>query len=310
MRYFTGIILPTVLLFIGLWYSLNIHKKYLVEWRKDTNIKQFFLFAFPTLIKSIVIITLIILIHNTYHSEEYVELILFILVFFVFSVLQSTWSLSGFLTKSKNLYYNAKHFYRDKSTKADKFVDKIIDIFVGQGEIIVKVIVFIGFIFVFIPNITLFITSNIIYFLGLILLIGLSLIMNNIIYFGFVSLMIYQFDPVSISFTNVNWLVLILSYLVIILGLSLENRLEKKMFFIITVMEVKKFNFKLGYDILLDKKHVIIYQNLVNKYYYVYYRNIGLVTVYYCDFDISLSDTVMRELIKEGKNYLLRTNDL
>lgn len=310
MRYFLSIALPLILLTLGLWYSFIIHKRYLLMWRKEASFKEFLIYAFPTFFKSIVIMSLIIFIHNTFHTHDYTELVLFILVFFVFSIVQSPWSLGGFLTKSKTLLHNAKFFYRDKSTRADRFVNKIIDIFVGQGQILIKILIFIGFIIIFIPNITLFITTNILYFLLLFILVGLSLIMNNIIYFGFVSLMIFQFDPVSISFTNINYLVLILSYLVIILGLTLENRLEKKMFYVITVMEVKKFNFKLGYNTLRDKKNVIIYQNVINRYYYVYFRNIGLVVVYYCDFDISLSIAVQNQLIKDGKKYLLINNEL
>lgn len=310
MRYFLSIILPIVLLTLGFWYSFNIHKKYLLMWRKEASLKEFLIYSFPTFIKSIAIMFLIIFIHNTFHNHDYKELILFVLVFFVFSIFQSPWSLGGFLTKSKNLFYSAKLFYSDKSSRADRFVNKIIDIFIGRGQILVKILIFIGFIIVFIPNITLFITTNILYFLLLFILVGLSLIMNNIIYFGFVSLMIFQFDPVSITFTNINYLVLILSYLVIIIGLSLENRLEKKMFFIITVMEVKNFNFKLGYNTLFNKKNVTLYQNALNRYYYVYFRNIGLVVVYYCDFDISLSETVMRQLVKEGKKHLLSNNEL
>lgn len=310
MRYFLSIVLPIILLIIGFWYSFRIHKRYLLMWRKEASFREFLLFAFPTFLKSIAVMLLIIFIHNNYHDQDYIELIMFVLVFLVFSIIQSPWSLGGFLTKSKNLYYHAKHFYRDKSTKADRFVNKIIDIFVGKGEITVKLIVFIGFIIIFIPNITLFVTTNILYFLLLIILIALSLIINNVIYFGFVSLMIFQFDPVHISFTNINYLVLILSYLVIIIGLSLENRLEKKMFYIITVMEVKRFNFKLGYNILRDKKNVTIYQNIINGYYYVYYRNIGLVVVYYCDFDISLAEAVMKQVIKDGKKYLLSNNEV
>ncbi len=309
MRYFISIILPLILLFVGLWYTFLIHKKYMLRWRKEASLKEFLLYAFPTFIKSIAIMSLIILIHNTYHNHDYTELVMFVLVFFVFSILQSPWSLGGFLTKSKNLYFHAKTFYRDKSTRADRFVNKIIDIFVGKGQIFIKLLIFIGFIVIFIPNITLFITTNILYFLLLVLLIGLSLIINNIIYFGFVSIMIFQYAPVSIDFTNVNYLVFTLSYLVIILGLTLENRLEKKMFYVVTVMEVRKFNFKLGYNTLLDKRNIILYQNVINRYYYVYYRNIGLVVVYYCDFDISLSNGVMRQVIKEGKRYLLKNNE-
>jgi hypothetical protein len=252
---------------------------------------------------------LIILVHNSFHDDQYLEVLIFISLLFTFSVIQSPFSLGGFLTRSKNLFYQVRTFYRDKSERADRFINKIIDIFVGKGQIMIKILIFIGFIFVFIPNITLFITSNILYFLLTIFLVSLSLLLNNVVYFGFVALLIFQFDPVSISFENVNYLVLFSSFIVLLLGLSIENRLEKKMFYLVTVMEVKRFNFKLGYHMLLDTKNTVVYQNVINQYYYVYFRKIGLVVVYYCDFDLSLSAYLERQMVREAKRYLLKQQE-
>ena len=304
MRYVLSIILPILLLTIGIWYSINIHKRYLITWSKEITLKDILIYSFPTFIKSIIIMYLILLIHNSIHYDSYLQLTVFIALFFVFSVIQSPFSLGGFLTRSKNLFYQVRDFYRDKSERADRFVNKIIDIFVGRGQILIKLLIFVGFIIVFIPNITLFITTNILYFLLTLFLVSLSLILNNIIYFGFVALLIFQFDPAPLTFENVNWLVLFSSYIVLLLGLSLENRLERKMFYVVTVMEVKKFNFKLGYNILITNRNTIVYQNVINHYYYVYFRKIGLVVVYYCDFDLTLSNYISRQMVKEAKRYL------
>ena len=95
----------------------------------------------------------------------------------------------------------------------------------------------------------------------------------------------------------------------LLLGFSIEDRLEDKMFLTVKVMEVKRFNFKLGYDVVFDKKKVIIYKNIINGYYYVYFRSIGLVVVYHSDFDVKLSNAVQRYMINEAKRFLISNNE-
>ncbi len=308
MKYFISVILPIILISVGIYYSFHVQRKYYSRWHKEISLKGFAIYIFPTFIKSLIIYSLIIVIHNSAHTDSYVELILMVLVFFVFSVVQSAYSLSAFLSRGESLLYTVANYYKDKGERVDKFFNRLLDLAAGAGSLLVRILIIIGFIIVFIPNISLFITTNILYFLLFILLVGLSLIMNNILYFGLISLMIFQIEPVSMTFTDINYPVMILSYLVILVGLSMENRLEKKMFFIINILEVKRLNFKLGYTKIKDTKQYVLYQNQVNHYYYVYFRQIGLVVVYYCDFKVELSGYVIKYMVKQGKRALLTNN--
>jgi hypothetical protein len=308
MRYFISVILPILLIFGGLAYAFYVQRKYYSRWYKELSFKQFSLFIFPTLIKSIIIFVLIIIIHNSFHNDEYVELTTLILLFFAFSIIQSAYSLSAFLSRSESLLYTVSNYYKDKGDKVDKFFNRLLDVVAGAGSTILKIVVIVGFFVVFIPNISLFITTNILYFILFVLFVGLSLIMNNILYFGLISLMIFQIEPVSMTFTDINYPVMILSYLVILIGLSLENRLETKMFFVINILEVKKLNFNLGYTQIKNNKSYVLYQNQVNQYYYIYFRQIGLVVVYYCEFKVELSSYVIRYMIKQGKRALLTSD--
>lgn len=304
MRYFVSIVLPIILTIAGLYYSFHIQRKYYKEWIKEFNFRQFMIYVTPTFIKSIIIYGLIIFIHNSGHKDQYVEMVLFILIFFVYSVIQSSYSISAFLSRGESLLYQMTHFYQDKGERVDKFFNKMLDVMQGAGSVFVKVLIVIGFFIIFIPNISLFITTNILYFLLFILLIGLSLIMNNILYFGLISLMIFQIEPVSLSFDNINIFVMLSSYVIILVGLSLENRLERKMFFVVNVVEVRKLNFNLGYSQIRNNKQYILFQNQVNHYYYIYFRQIGLVVVYHCDFKVELSNHVINYMIKQGRRTL------
>jgi hypothetical protein len=120
--------------------------------------------------------------------------------------------------------------------------------------------------------------------------------------------MVFQIQPVTLSFGDINYIVMFLSYVIILVGLSLENRLERKMFFVVNILEVKKLNFNLGYTQIRNNKQYILYQNQVNHYYYIYFRQIGLVVVYYCDFKVELSNHVINHMIKQGKKSLLSSN--
>jgi hypothetical protein len=308
LRYFISIVLPIILITVGLFYAFNIQRKYYRYWVKEVSLKRFLIYAIPTFFKSVIIYGLIIFIHNSGHSDQYVEMILFIFVFFIFSIIQSSYSISAFLSRGESLIYQMTQYYKDKGNRVDKFINKLLDLLQGPGSIIVKILIVIGFIIIFIPNISLFVTTNILYFLLFILLIGLSVIMNNILYFGLISLMVFQIQPVTLSFGDINYIVMFLSYVIILVGLSLENRLERKMFFVVNILEVKKLNFNLGYTQIRNNKQYILYQNQVNHYYYIYFRQIGLVVVYYCDFKVELSNHVINHMIKQGKKSLLSSN--
>ncbi len=305
MIYFLRSLIPIVLLVIGFVMSYHIHKISLSTWAKDFKLRNIATYALPTFAKSLLLMGMMIFIHNSLHDHHYIELTFFILIFAVFSIIQSPYSTMGFISRNRNLIQYAAAFFKEKSERADKFVNRISEIFVTNAVFIMKFLVLLSFLIIFLPNISFFITSNIIFFVALVGLLLFSLLLNNLIYFGLVSIMVFQIDPVSITFTNINYITFILSYITILIGLSFENRLQNKMFFFVTMMEVKRFNFKLGYETLHDKNRVTIYQNMINHYYYVYYRNIGLVTVYDCDFDLNKSKQLKKLLVKEGKSYLL-----
>jgi hypothetical protein len=139
-------------------------------------------------------------------------------------------------------------------------------------------------------------------------MVGLSLLQNNIIYFGLTSLLVFQLNESVIEWNNIPFLPLTLSFFVIVLGVVLETRLERRMFILIKVLPVKRLNFNLGYNIVWDKRSIIIYQNQINHYYYTYFRKIGVVVVYHSIYDAKISFMVLNRMIQYGKRYLTENN--
>jgi hypothetical protein len=231
-------------------------------------------------------------------------MLLFILLYLIFATIQSAYSFGGFVSRMKYIGSYSLHMFHKKSKEADDYIDKVLDSSFLKYSLSIKLVIVISFIFFVTPNITLFIASNIFYFLVILSMLFLSLGLNNIIYFGLISIIIFQFDPVNISFYDVNYIVLFSSYLVILIGTIIETRMDNRMFKIVASRMIKSLNFKKGYKIIYNKKDVIVYQSIYNNYYYIYFRINGIVTIFESMFDAKLSNFIVRKMIFKGTQYL------
>lgn len=304
MQVIIPIVLPILLLIMAFWFIKINYRSYVINWKNELTIKKVLNYGIIAFLKSSILFILIIVIHNYFHSDHLLELILFIGLYIVFAIIQSSYSIGGFLSRMKYIGKYSLSTFRKKSKEADNLLEKIIDEPFLKYSVLIKIIIIISFLFIFTPNITIFVISNIYYFLIIISLILLSLVLNNIIYFGLISLIIFQFHPVNISFFDVNYIVLILSYLVLLVGIIFETRMDNRMFKIIASRTVKDLNFKIEYTQVYNRKDIVVYQNNLNKYYYVYFRLNGIVTVFESMFDAKLSDFLVRKMVFKGTQYL------
>jgi hypothetical protein len=304
MTYFISIALPIILLLFAVWFMRLNYRAYFINWRKELTFQKVLKYGLPIIIKSSILYFLIIVIHNYVHSEHRLELVLFILLFFVLSITQSAYSIGGFVSRIKFIFnYSVKQFNK-KSEEADKFIARLFHDSFSKYTFFVKVVITASFLVFFLPNIGLFIASNIYFFLIIISFLLLSFMLNNIIYFGLISLMIFQYDPVSISFVNVNVIVVILSYLVLVAGFVIETRFDNRMFLIVGSRLIKKMNFGTKYYKMLQTRHHVVYQNTLNKNYYVYYRLNGIVLIFESYYDAKLSIFIVKKMIQKGIQYL------
>lgn len=307
MENFIFITLAVIFLVISYFYASNMYYKQLHNWNNEITIKKVFVYFTPIVIKSLIALFLIILIHNSFHDEHLFELTLFIFVFFLFSIFQSSFSIVGFFNRNKYAYGTFLDYFRVSSEKVNGMFKNLSETINGV-TLLIRVLIIAGFIAIFIPNISFVVTTNIIFLMLIVLMIGLSLLQNNIIYFGLTSLFVFQINKMVITFDNIPYLVLLISFLILVVGVTLETRLERRMFVLIKVLPVKRLNFHLGYDIVWDKNSIIIYQNQVNRYYYTYFRKIGVVVVYHSIYDAKISYIVLNKMIKYGKKYLSNNN--
>ncbi len=296
-----------VLLLIAYYYSSKMYYRQLLNWNNEITWKKVLMYITPISIKSIIALTLLIFIHNSFHDDHLLELTLFIFVFFLFSIFQSSFSIAGFFNRNKYVYGSFLSFFKGSSIKLNTLFGKLSNSIDG-AKLIIRLLIIVGFILVFIPNFSLYVTTNIIFLMLIILMVGLSLLQNNIIYFGLTSLLVFQLNESVIEWNNIPFLPLTLSFFVIVLGVVLETRLERRMFILIKVLPVKRLNFNLGYNIVWDKRSIIIYQNQINHYYYTYFRKIGVVVVYHSIYDAKISFMVLNRMIQYGKRYLTENN--
>jgi len=105
----------------------------------------------------------------------------------------------------------------------------------------------------------------------------------------------------NISIYSFNPLLMMLAFFVLFLGMSLDRRMQNQMFLLITILPVKKLNFRLGYEQVYFKGRMTIYRNYLNHYYYIYDRMNGIVVVYHSDINARLSIRVLRKMIKQTK---------
>lgn len=310
MRYYITFGLPIVLLVIGFWFLLHQYRRIFINWHKELTFRKIAFYSSVILIKALLLMFLIILVHNNFHDDHIIELTLFLSLFFVFAIVQSSYSFGGFIGRIKYIYRYAKQFFQARSTNANEFRDNFNKTTNQPYSVLVKILVIILFFLVFIPNITVFVAANIIYLFFILFLLIVSMLLNNVIYFGIIGLIVFQYDPASIVISDINWYILSLTFLIILIGFVLETRMDNRMFFVKTVMSVKSFKWHLGYDRIFSSDNVIIYQNLVNHYYYFNYRITGLVIVYDSLIDIRLSPFLARKMIQKGTQYLKETHEI
>lgn len=295
------------LLVVSYFYSANMYHKQLHNWNNEISIHKVLIYITPIFIKTMIALILIIFIHNSFHGEHLFELTLFISVFFLFSIFQSSFSIVGFFNRNKYVYGTFLDFFRGSSERINGLFNRLSEAINGV-TLLIRITIIVGFIIVFIPNISFVVTTNIIFLMLIVLMIGLSLLQNNIIYFGLTSLFVFQLNESSITFDNIPYVILLVSFFILAAGVTLETRLERRMFVLIKVLAVKRLNFNLGYDIVWDKRSIIIYQNQINRYYYIYFRKIGVVMVYHSIYDAKISYLVLNKMIRYGKKYLAQNN--
>ncbi len=299
-----SIVLPILLLILAAWFISINYRAYIVNWGKELTTKKVLSYGFIVFIKTSIMYTIIIIIHLNFHKDHNLELVLFTGLYFIAAILQSAYSFGGFISRVKFIGNYSLSKFRKKSKEAEDFKNKIKDSAFEHYSTLIKAVVIIAFIVLFIPNISIFVISNIFYFLLIISFILLSLLLNNLIFFGLVSLMIFQYDPIGISLSEINFVVLFLSFIVLFIGVVIETRLDNRMFSIIASRMIKSINFNKGYTPIYQTKGIIVYQNKVNSYYYTYYRYNGIVVVFESFFDAKLSNYIVRKMINKGSQYL------
>ncbi|QMS84596.1 hypothetical protein [Candidatus Xianfuyuplasma coldseepsis] len=310
MRVYISFGLPIVLLTIAFWFIIRQYRIMFINWHKELSVKKIALYSGQIIVKTVVVLLLIILIHNRFHEDQLLEVLLFVGLLFTFAIVQSAYSFSGFVARIHYIYRYASTFFKRHSETANEMKDKYQGTIKSSYSYLIKLLILIAFIITFLPNITLFVLSNVVYVIVIIGLLLIAALLNNVIYFGLTTLIIFQYDPASISLVDANYLVMSVSFIVLAIGFIVETRMDNRMFFIKAVKTVKSFKFYLGYEMVYESNSIIIYQNVINHYYYFYYRITGLVIVYDSLMDLRETKFLTYKMIQKGTQYLRANEEL
>ena len=136
---------------VAIFYLYHYNYKQLKYWRTEITYRKVLEYITIIFLKSLIVFVLIIFVHNSFHTSHMVELTLFILIFFVFSILQSSYSLRGFLNRNRLTYSSFIDYFHLSSKRINKFINSIDDRLFFQAEAFVKVGVIVVFILLFIP---------------------------------------------------------------------------------------------------------------------------------------------------------------
>lgn len=296
-----NILLPIMMLLLALYYLARImHIQLLTTNTYQMTSKNVF-YSSIAFLKTIFALVLLISIHNSFQTREIIELVLFLSVFLAYSILQSSYSFGGFLSRMAQLYQSTLIFFRKNIKDLFRIIKTFHKSIYKHTSIYAKIIVVSIFLFSFIPNASIFLFSNVLYASLLIVFFTIPFFLNPSIYFGMISLLIMGNEGQNISIHSFNPLLMMLSFSILFLGMTLDRKMQNQMFLLITILPVKKLHFRLGYEQLYFKSRITIYRNYINHYYYVYDRTNGVVVVYHTDINARLSMRVLKKMIKQTK---------
>jgi hypothetical protein len=296
-----NILLPIMMFILALYYLARImHIKLLATNTYQMTTRNVY-HGSIAFIKTVVALLLLVFVHNSFHTREILELVLFLSIFLTYSVLQSSYSVGGFVSRMEQLFQSTKIFFTKNMRDLFRIVKTFHKSIYKHTSIYAKILVVGIFLFSFIPNASIFLFSNLVYSIILIVFLTVPFFLTPSIYFGMISLLIMGNQVENINFNSFNPLLMMLAFSTLFLGMSLDRKMQNEMFLLITVLPVKKLNFRLGYEQLYFKGRMTIYRNYLNHYYYVYDRTNGIVVVYHTDINARLSMRVLKKMVKQTK---------
>lgn len=303
--YLIGAIILTLL---ALWFIRRYYVRLIINYRAIFKYENLYTNLLIILGKAVAAFIFIFLINYYLNDHSYIKLYIAIFIFVIFSFNQSIYSRIGFLSRIRYIDSYIQMVIHKKKKQVAKYFNNLEDYEFYKYVTIVKFLLLIILTLLFITNVGLFLLSNIYHILLIASIILFTFALNNLIYFGFVSFLVLQFNQIFDTVNIANIIFIIVSFGFISLGIVIETIFNERIIVVKGSRMVKSLNFSKGYKLVHQDLRYSVYQNLFSKQYYVYYRRIGYVIIFDSYFNAKLSKSVIRKMVHQGKKYLIKNN--
>lgn len=294
------------LVVIAMWFIRKNYKHFYRGYKVDWSDKKFFLKLLLIFLKTSISLFAIIIMHNFYHNEQYVYMILLAIAYIAISILQSEYARVGFQSRIKFIINYVERIFLKRKKQAQNLLKGLDNDDFDRYLVVVKVLLLIILFVIFLSQIGYFLLTNLIYVLIVSSFIILTFILNSLIYFGFTSLILMQTIPGVISFSNFNYYILSISLVIIFIGMLFDRIFNERICVITGNYYIKHIDFDDHYNIVYRMNKIVIYQQKINRMYYVYYRSVGYVISFESYYDAKQYKSVLKKMVNSGKKFLIK----
>jgi len=294
------------LLVIALWFISKNYRQLYKGYKIDWSDKKFILRLLFLLMKAVLSLFVIIIMHNLYHNESYLYMMMTGIAYVAVSILQSEYARVGFQSRIKFILNYIERVFLKKKKEAQ-------NLFRGLGNdefdrylVIVKVLLLIILFFVFLSQIGYFILGNLFYVAVISSFFLLTFLLNSLIYFGFTSLVLLQYAPGIIDISSANYYILSVAFVIIFIGMLFDNVFNERICIITGSFYIKDISFDDHYHFVYRTNRIAMYQHKTNRMYYVYYRSVGYVISFESYYDAKEYMSIIKKMIEMGKRFLIK----
>lgn len=294
------------LLIIAMWFIRKNYKHFYKGYKIDWNDKMFLLKLLWLLIKTSISFLGIIIMHNLYHDEQYVYMIFFGVVYISISILQSEYARVGFQSRIKFIFNYVERVFLKRKRQAQNLLKGLDNDEFDRYLMVVKVLLLIILFIIFLSQIGYFLLTNLVYVIIVSSFIILTFLLNNLIYFGFTSLVLLQSIPGVISFGSLNYYILSIAFVIIFIGMLFDAIFNQRICVITGNYYIKHVNFDESFNMVCRLNKIVVYQQQVNRMYYIHYRSVGYVLSFESYYDAKEYKSILRKMINSGKKFLVK----
>ncbi len=291
---------------LAFWFISKNYRRFYKNYKIDWSDKLFFLKVLLILFKTCISLFVIILIHNLYHNEKYLLMMVFVVAFIAASILQSEYARVGFQARIKYInIYIQRTFLKSKKEVQRLFKGFENDEF-DRYLLIVKILLLLVLFFIFLSQISILIITNLFLLIVIYSLILLTFILNNLIYFGFTSFIVLQYSSELIKFNNFNFYIISIAFIITFIGMIFDSIFNQRICIITGSYYIKSIHFDEKFNLVYRTGKIQIFQNRINRMYYLHYRTVGYVLAFESYYDAKIYKSIQKKMIHLGKIYLIK----